>query len=453
MKIAYFSPLNPLRSGISDYSEELLPELSKDITVDLFLADFIPTSAYISKNHSIKSISSFNEELYHQYDEVVYHIGNNTTFHKEIYLKALEYPGVVVLHDYSIHHLIANLTVALNDWDGYIEEMRYNYGADGENFAILASEGKMKVMWESNQTIKYPANKRIIDRSKGLIVHSDLAYQGIKNINSGAFIKYAPLFTTDIYEVSYEEKRQLRKKYNVPEESLIFSSFGFVSKAKRITSVLQAISKLSDREKSKITYLIVGEEEPNVKEVEKVINELQLNDFCRFIGFVSLEGFKDYIKLSDVCINLRYPTQGETSASLIRILGYGKPALVSDIGTFSEFPDDFTIKISTENTQRETDDIVSALRQFIEAPNLSIELGEKALSYIRDHHTVKHTANAYFEAINGIRSLNVFSGEPRFYYDYLDEFTERNKSILSYSEDLQEKCANMFSIFFENHKS
>jgi len=29
MKLAYFSPLRPQRSGISDYSEELLPYLAR----------------------------------------------------------------------------------------------------------------------------------------------------------------------------------------------------------------------------------------------------------------------------------------------------------------------------------------------------------------------------------------------------------------------------------------
>ena len=42
----------------------------------------------------------------------------------------------------------------------------------------------------------------------------------------------------------------------------------------------------------------------------------------------------------DVLVNLRYPTMGETSGSVIRALGLAKPLLVSDVGWFSELPDD-----------------------------------------------------------------------------------------------------------------
>ncbi|MCZ6992369.1 hypothetical protein OH407_23865, partial [Salmonella enterica] len=84
MKVAYFSPLTPQKSGISDYSEELLVELSKMVEIDLFISDYIPDSEYLRANFNIYPITEFNENLYKSYDEVIYHIGNNTQFHKEI---------------------------------------------------------------------------------------------------------------------------------------------------------------------------------------------------------------------------------------------------------------------------------------------------------------------------------------------------------------------------------
>jgi len=43
-RIAYFSPLNPQKSGISDYSEELLPHLARYFDIDLFVDGYQPSS-------------------------------------------------------------------------------------------------------------------------------------------------------------------------------------------------------------------------------------------------------------------------------------------------------------------------------------------------------------------------------------------------------------------------
>ena len=49
MKLAYFSPLLPHRSGISDYSEELLPYLARAAEITLFVDGFQPS------NHAVTS--------------------------------------------------------------------------------------------------------------------------------------------------------------------------------------------------------------------------------------------------------------------------------------------------------------------------------------------------------------------------------------------------------------
>ena len=50
----------------------------------------------------------------------------------------------------------------------------------------------------------------------------------------------------------------------------------------------------------------------------------------------------------DVLVNLRYPTMGETSGSVIRALSLGRPLIVSDVGWFSELPDDVVLKVPVD---------------------------------------------------------------------------------------------------------
>lgn len=446
MRIAYFSPLNPLKTGVADYSEELLPELAKHVDIDIYITNFEPTSQVIKQKFKFFSINSFNEEKYKYYDEVIYHIGNNTEFHKDIYLTALKFPGIVVIHDYSIHHLIANLTVGKGDWEGYINEMKYNYGEEGEHFARLSAQGKMRVMWESDRTLEYPANRRLLECSRGAIVHSYMAEESLKTVKPNQFIQYAPLFATNIESIRHEQKLELRKKYNISENAVVFSSFGFVSKAKRIESVLKALKKLSPEKE--VVYLVVGQEEEGAHEISNLIKQLKLDNICRHVGFVSLEEFKEYIMLSDVCINLRYPTQGETSASLLRILGYGKPALVSDIGSFSEFPDNFTIKISCGDEQKEINEIAEALDRFLKDENLASVMGLEALSYVERHHTVSETSASYIKAIQMLHAFKAFGGEARYYYGYLDRYFEKVGDIISLSEENKRNFSEKLSEFF-----
>ena len=48
------------------------------------------------------------------------------------YRLALELPGVVVLHEFMLHHLVRGLTLARGDAAGYLDEMRYAAGRSGE---------------------------------------------------------------------------------------------------------------------------------------------------------------------------------------------------------------------------------------------------------------------------------------------------------------------------------
>src|SRR5271157_4036573 len=108
MRLAFFSPLPPVKSGIADYSEALLDPLSRIAQVESFTAlpaAFDPSS----------------------YDALLYQLGNNP-YHSFAYEAALQHPGVVVLHEANLHHLIADLTIVRGDWDAYLLAVERNAG-------------------------------------------------------------------------------------------------------------------------------------------------------------------------------------------------------------------------------------------------------------------------------------------------------------------------------------
>ena len=90
--------------------------------------------------------------------------------------------------------------------------------------------------------------------------------------------------------------------------------------------------------------ILAGEPHPDFP-VDSLIRALDLPADVRVLGFTPIDDFTGYIAAADIVLNLRYPTVGETSGSLLRALGLGRPVLVSDVGAFRELPDDVCVKV------------------------------------------------------------------------------------------------------------
>ena len=90
--------------------------------------------------------------------------------------------------------------------------------------------------------------------------------------------------------------------------------------------------------------ILVGEPHPEFP-IEPMIRSMGLSASVRVLGFAPIEDFVGYLAACDIVLNLRYPTVGESSGTLLRSLGLGKAVLVSEIGSFQEFPDDVCLKV------------------------------------------------------------------------------------------------------------
>src|SRR5450756_521671 len=115
MRVAFFSPLPPARSGIADYSEALIESLKPLVALDVFSGPQ----------------KSFDPA---RFDIALYHVGNNG-HHGFVYETALRHAGVVVMHESNLHHLMADLTIKRGDWDGYVRECAYEGGEGARVFA------------------------------------------------------------------------------------------------------------------------------------------------------------------------------------------------------------------------------------------------------------------------------------------------------------------------------
>src|SRR5258708_5448943 len=152
MKLAYFSPLNPRRSGISDYSEALLPHLGKHADIDIFVEDYRPENQEIARRFPVRHWQEFQRQ---EYDAVLYQMGNNP-YHVYIRDLALKVPGVIVLHEFNLHYLAADSTVLRNDWETYLTELEREGGIDAVRHANRARTGEVTLefdRWAMNRSL------------------------------------------------------------------------------------------------------------------------------------------------------------------------------------------------------------------------------------------------------------------------------------------------------------
>src|SRR5689334_18090771 len=147
MRVAYFSPLPPARSGIADYSEALIESLRPLVELEIFSG---PHQQYDPA----------------RFDAALYHVGNNG-YHGFVYEAALKWPGVVVLHESNLHHLIADLTIKRGDWDAYLRECEFNGGPAALDFARRVQALEVGPDYEG-----VAMTRRILEASRGVVVHS-----------------------------------------------------------------------------------------------------------------------------------------------------------------------------------------------------------------------------------------------------------------------------------------
>ena len=379
MRVAFLSPLPPARSGIADYSEALVEALKP--LVDL---EIVSSAA-----------QRFDPS---QSDIAVYQIGNNA-HHDFVYEGALKHPGVVVMHEANLHHLITDLTIRRNDWDAYIAECEYNGGEPARDFALRVRALEVGPDYEG-----VSMTRRLLESARGVIVHSRYMRDGMRAagfrgpiavIQHGAWIP--PV-----------DRMAYRHRLGVDETIPLIGIFGFLKPYKRIAESLRAFRRLV-RAAPTAKMLLAGETHPELP-VESMIRSMGIEANARVIGFAPIHDFVGYLAACDIVLNLRYPTVGESSGTLLRSLGLGKAVLVSEIGSFQEFPDDVCIKVPVG--AGEEDLIFEYLNLLVSRPEVTRALGARAREYVATKCNWNLVAKKYAAFLEAVANGEEWRDEP-----------------------------------------
>lgn len=391
MRVAYFSPLNPQRSGISDYSEELLPHLAAaGLEIDLFVDGFAPSNASVVSRFRRFDYRREPERLRElpTYDVALYHMGNEHRYHAGIYEAALSHPGVVVLHDFALQNFFLGLVRLRGSWDVYLDALEACHGAAARAEAE-ESVGRCGTPTTASAPLSYPLNCQLANAAEALIVHSEWARTRLARVAPAVPAARIPM------PVPLDDAAARRPgtdgRGRRPVE---IASFGHVTPEKGIGRALAALAALG--EGYDFRYTLVGQTEG--LDLDELIRSHGLSGRVTVTGFVTFEEFKARILATDIAINLRERTVGETSASVCRIMAAGVPAIVSDLGWFSELPDDAVVKISAGDGSDAQ--LRAFLARLIADEPLRRRVGENARRYALSEHSVGRSAAAYFDFLS-----------------------------------------------------
>lgn len=360
MRVAYYSPLPPSRSGIADYSALLLPVLRE--RVDVVVAE--PGERAPSA------------------DVALYHVGNDPDAHGWIVDALRKRRGVVVLHEFVLHHLISGITLGRGDARGYFDAMERDLGVAGRLLALGVADNLLPLLWET-QPERFPLAGVVLDLAEGLVVHSRYVEERARDAG----------YAGPIWRIPHPAWPEAVVEAAKLAADPLVGCFGYLNVNKRIPQLLEAFALLLTRRPG-AKLLLVGAAGERF-DLERRLERLGLDDASIVREpYVPEERLWSLMAASDVLVNLRSPTMGETSGAVLRGLGLGKPMLVSDVGWFAELPDGVALKIPVDEYEVPT--IAAALEL---AADHAAELGRAAREYVRREHDLARSADAYVRAL------------------------------------------------------
>jgi len=389
MKLAYFSPLGPQRSGISDYSEELLPHLAAGAEITLFVDGFHPLNRELTARFEVRDYRRQRSSLrkLEHFDAVVYHMGNDHRYHAGILEASQQRNGVVVFHDFALQEFFLGLARERGDLRLYLDEVEFCHGRDArEEAAESLARGALPSLLA--RPIEFPLNRRIANSAEGIIVHSEWS--------RARFAAIAP--TVPLARIAMPVKfPESTRPHSSSTAEVKIASFGLITPGKGIEQSLRALSAL--KQTHRFRYSLIGETN-SYFDVREMVRRYGMEDCVEITGHVTLEEFKRRIDETDIALNIRERTVGETSASLCRLMAAGVCSVVAETGWYAELPNDAVVKIPLD--PRSDKLLVAYLERLIEDEPLRTTIGENARRHALEEHRLERGAAGYLAFIREV---------------------------------------------------
>lgn len=393
-RLAYVSPLPPERTGIADYSAELLPELSKFYDIDVIVTQDTVSDPAIESCCAIRTPKWLidNAECF---DRVLYHIGNSH-FHQHMFELLKRVPGVVVLHDFFLSDVAAQMDFSGFEPGGWGRKLYHSHGYKALELRFKSTEAA-DVVWQ------YPCNLSVLQDALGVIVHSRNSmhlgeqWYGSELAREWVEIPHLRVSKTEV------DKRRARAILGVADESLVVCAFGLVGPTKLNHRLLEAWlnSALAEQDNCHLVFVGENHQGPYGQQLEKRIRESEGGKRVRITGWLDTATFRTYLAAADIGVQLRTLSRGETSGTALDCMNYGLATIVNANGSMAEL-DPEAVWVLPDNFEDAA--LVTALEALWRTPEHRNSLGERARQVILQRHAPAKCAELYAAAVDAFHS-------------------------------------------------
>lgn len=388
--LAYISPLPPQQSGIADYSAELIRELERFYDVHLIVPEILDFDQAIASAFEIHTVDWFEQHA-HGFERILYHFGNSG-LHRFMFDLLERWPGIVVLHDFFLSNVLYEIEISDGKPLNFRQAIYHSHGYSG--LADRISIRDVQTVW------KYPANKQVLDKATGIIVHSKFSLE-LAAAWYGPFFaerwKIVPLLRGKPADNGVT-RADARRRLGFGDDDLVICSFGMMGQTKLNDRLLDAFASLDPQLQRRCRLVYVGAEDPSEYGVEFDARLASSNvvEQVTITGFVDADTYQTYLQSADIAVQLRGQTRGETSASILDCLLYEIATIVNANGSNAALPESVVVKLPNEFS---VDQLRDALAALCTHPSERLALAGRGHRLVAEEHTPVRVGQLYAQAI------------------------------------------------------
>lgn len=405
--LVIFSPYAPSANGIADYVGELMPYHRTEFDVTLVIADDAVVPVEGPHTPRVLLASEFRRHrAFFANAPKLYHVGNNPDHCYMLDFLARD-PGIVVLHDYNLNYMHEVATQGWKGRNGYWPALQLEYGMIGKDDVRSRFERRDRGQFA---TYELPLNGDVLESATGIITHARYVQYKVAARVPHKPVWYVPHHLSPaVAHYAHIARSEARQQLGLPENEIVITAPGFITYAKRIPMLLTALSALRTRVPP-FRLVLAGEKCPDQYDVDTDIAAAGLKGCTTVTGYLAEADFFKHLAACDLVANLRHPTGGEMSGTLIRALGMGAPAIVLDIGPMGELPRTVVQKVAWEGDRHAA--LMAALYELISDKARRLALGARAAAYARETHKIEKIAGRYAEIVRNAKPADAAEEEP-----------------------------------------
>jgi len=402
LRLAMFSPVPPVPSGVSDYVADLLPALPSAWQIDLFVDDGVEPAAGLAGGGVAWFPHGQWEDRHaaRRYDLNVYQVGNHVV-HAYLLERVLRTPGLLVLHDAVLHPARVQHALETGSLDDYRRAARRCRPDVGGALGHLVAGG----LAGPGIHFRFPLCEDLVRASRLTVVHGEILAAWLRAAVPGARVRPVAHWRA-VARVPRDAVEGWRRRILAATggpgsagEAVLAGCFGFLGTARRVPRLLEAVAALAPRHDLRL--VLTGRADPDL-ELERRAAALGIAERVVVTGRLEADDFTAVMRAVDLAVNLRWPPARASSGVLHQLLSLGVPTVITDLVHWRDYPAGAVARVPPGPDDLEARRLRQVLDGWISRPEQRARAGEAGRAWARRHVGPGAASTSYAAAVAAV---------------------------------------------------